>query len=199
MNDQPIRRVIVIGASMGGLDALRILVAGLPPDFATPICIVRHIAPRAPGVLAQILGRAGRLPTFTVESTLPLRAPGIYVGPPDFHLIVDGGMMRVTKGPRENWLRPAIDPLFRSAADSYGQGAIGVVLTGNLDDGTGGLAAIKEQGGIAIAQDPADALFPSMPRSAIQHVPVDHIAPIATLAQLLVALTAVSIQSHRHP
>ena len=112
----PIERVIVIGTSMGGIDALRIVVAGLPPDFANADlhrdCTSR---PHAPGVLHQILGRAGSLPAFKVESALPLRAPGIYVAPPDFHLMVEKGIVRVTKGPRENRFRPAIDPLFRSA------------------------------------------------------------------------------------
>jgi two-component system chemotaxis response regulator CheB len=187
-------QVIVIGASTGGIEALQVLVAGLPADFATPICVVWHISPHAPGVLHQILRRAGNLPAFKVESALPLNAPGIYVAPPDFHLMVDKGMARVTRGPRENRFRPAIDPLFRSAAYSYGPGAIGVVLSGNLDDGTSGLWAIKDQGGIAIAQDPAEAMFPSMPRSAIQNVAVDHIVPIAELPQLLVALTARSIE-----
>ena len=173
---------------------MKVLVAGLPRDFATPICVVQHIAPHAPGILHQILARAGSLPTFKVESELPLHAPAIYVAPPDFHLMVDEGIVRITKGPRENRFRPAIDPLFRSAAYSYGQGAIGVVLTGDLDDGTSGLWAIKERGGIAIAQDPAEAPHPSMPRSAIQHVPVDHVVRIAALAPLLETLTSVSIE-----
>jgi len=107
--------------------------------------------------------------------------------------------VRVTKGPRENRFRPAIDPLFRSAAHSYGPGAIGVVLTGDLDDGTSGLWAIKERGGIAIAQDPAEALYPSMPRSAIQHVAVDHVVPIGALAALLATVTSVPLEGAPAP
>ena len=119
----PSDRVIVIGTSSGGVDALKILAGGLPSDFATPICVVQHIAPSAPGILHQILEGAGRLPAFKVVSGMPLRAPGVYVAPPDFHLMVDKGTVRVTKGPRENRFRPAIDPLFRSAAYSYGPSA----------------------------------------------------------------------------
>jgi two-component system, chemotaxis family, protein-glutamate methylesterase/glutaminase len=190
----PIDRVIVVGTSSGGVDALRQVVGGLPPGFATPLCVVQHIAPHAPGILHQILAKAGTVPTFKVVSEMPLCSPGIYVAPPDFHLMLGKGALRITKGPRENRFRPAIDPLFRSAAYSYGPGAIGVVLTGDLDDGTSGLWAIKEQGGVAIAQDPVEALYPSMPRSAIQHVAVDHVVPIAAVAPLLIALTAVPIE-----
>ena len=190
----PIDRVVVIGTSSGGVDALRVVVGGLPPHFGTPICVVQHIAPHATGILHQILAGAGTLPTSKVVSEMPLRAPGVYVAPPDFHLMLEKGAVRISKGPRENRFRPAIDPLFRSAAYSYGPGAIGVVLTGDLDDGTSGLWAIKERGGVAIAQDPAEALYPSMPRSAIQHVAVDHVVPITAVAPLLVALTAVPIE-----
>jgi two-component system, chemotaxis family, protein-glutamate methylesterase/glutaminase len=188
----PVERVIVVGTSSGGLDALRVLVAGLPADLATPICVVQHIGPSAPGILHKILAAAGRVrvPVSKATSGMPLRGPGIYVAPPDFHLIVEKGMLRTSKGPRENRFRPAIDPLFRSAASSYGPGAIGVVLTGDLDDGTSGLWAIKDRGGVAIAQDPVEAPYPSMPRSAIQHVAVDHVVPVAELAPLLVALTS---------
>jgi two-component system chemotaxis response regulator CheB len=190
----PTNGVIVIGASSGGVDALRILVAGLPADFGTPICIVLHIAPHAPGILHQMLARAGSLPTFKVQSDMPLRAPGIYVAPPDFHLLVEKDKVRIAQGPRENRFRPAIDPLFRSAAYSYGPAAIGIVLTGDLDDGTSGLWAIKEHGGVALVQDPVEAPYPSMPRSAIQHVPVDHVVPIAAVAPLLMTLTTRSIE-----
>jgi two-component system chemotaxis response regulator CheB len=189
-----VERVIVIGTSSGGVDALRVLVSALPREFATPICVVQHIAPSAPGILHQILERAGNLPAFKVVSEVPLRAPGVYVAPPDCHLMVQRGTVRATKGPRENRFRPAIDPLFRSAAYSYGAGTIGVVLTGDLDDGTSGLWVIKEQGGIAIAQEPTEALYPSMPRSAIQHVAVDHVVPIGALGALLTTLTASPIE-----
>jgi two-component system chemotaxis response regulator CheB len=191
----PAERVIVVGTSSGGLDALRVLMAGLPGDFATPICVVQHIGPSAPGILHEILARAGDLSVSKAVSGMPLRGPGMYVAPPDFHLIVEKGLLRTSKGPRENRFRPAIDPLFRSAAYSYGPGAVGVVLTGDLDDGTSGLWAIKDRGGLAIAQDPVEAPYPSMPRSAIQHVAVDHVVPVAALAPLLVTLTSRPIEA----
>src|SRR5688572_14863018 len=116
--------------------------------------------------------------------------PGhVYVAPPDQHLLVEPGHMRVTKGPREHNFRPAIDPLFRSAAQVYGPAAIGVILTGNLDDGTAGLWTIKKLGGVAVVQDPADALFPSMPRHALESIDADHVVPLARIASLLAELT----------
>jgi two-component system chemotaxis response regulator CheB len=149
-----------------------------------------HTSPQSPGVLPDILGRATQLPVTHPRNGERLRDGHIFVAPPDCHLIVEPGVLRVTKGPKENRFRPAIDPLFRSAAQVYGPAAIGVVLTGSLDDGTAGLWAIKRLGGIAVAQDPADALYHSMPESAIRHVEVDHVVPVAALAPLLVRLTA---------
>jgi two-component system chemotaxis response regulator CheB len=116
------------------------------------------------------------------------------VAPPDFHLVVEPGIVRVTKGPRENRFRPAIDPLFRSAGQVYGPAAIGVILTGSLDDGTDWLSAIKRLGGCAIVQDPMEALFPSMPQHAIDHVEVDYILPLAQIAPMLVRLTAAAVE-----
>lgn len=188
-----IRQLIVIGTSAGGIETLRALVAALPADFATPIAIVMHTAPQSPGVLHEILDRSGPLPVVNPSNRERLKGGHIYVAPPDHHLLVEPGHLRVTKGPKENRFRPAIDPLFRSAAQVFGPRAIGVILTGNLDDGTAGLWAIKQLGGVAIVQDPADAMFPSMPHSALQHVSADHVAPLADLAPLFVRLTAAGI------
>jgi len=152
-----------------------------------------HTAPQSPGVLHQILTRAGSLPAVSPRDAERLKPGHIYVAPPDFHLILEPGRVRITKGPRENRFRPAIDPLFRSAAQVFGPAAIGVVLTGNLDDGTAGLWTIKQLGGTAVVQDPVDALYPSMPASAVRHVQVDHVVPIAMLAPLLVTLTAAPV------
>ena len=182
-------RIVVIGASSGGIDALRTFVAALPANFPTPIAIVMHTSPQSPGILDQILTRAGALTAVTASNGERIRPGRIYVAPPDFHLIVEPGTLRLTKGPKENRFRPAIDPLFRSAAQVYGPAATGVVLTGNLDDGTAGLWAIKQLGGISIVQDPSDAQFPDMPRSALNHVAPDYVVPIAGLAPLLVALS----------
>lgn len=184
------QHLVVIGASAGGVEALRALLGGLPADFGAPICVVLHTSPQAPGVLDEILKRAGPLPAVNARSGQRLEAGHVYVASPDYHLLVEPGTLRVTKGPRESRFRPAIDPLFRSAAQVYGPRAIGVVLTGNLDDGTAGLWTIKQLGGVTIVQDPLDAMFPGMPANAIQHVNVDHVVPLARMASLLVRLTS---------
>ena len=183
------RRVIVIGTSAGGIEALRTIAAGLSSSVHAPILVVSHLSPHAPSVLDQVIARAGPLPAVTARDGLRLEAAHIYVAPPDCHLLVEPGVARVTKGPKENRFRPAIDPLFRSAAQVYGPGAIGVVLTGSLDDGTAGLWALKRLGGTVIVQDPAEALFPGMPSSALAHVEVDHVAGLSGIAALLHELT----------
>jgi two-component system, chemotaxis family, protein-glutamate methylesterase/glutaminase len=182
-------RLVVIGASSGGIDALRSLVGGLPPDFPAPICVVVHTSPDGPRVLSDILQRAGHLPAEIAHSGARLNLGRIYVAPADCHLLVEPGTLRVSRGPKENRFRPAIDPLFRSAAQVYGPGAIGVILTGNLDDGVAGLWTIKRLGGVAIAQDPEEAAFPSMPRNAVERVDVDHVVQLSQIPPLLVTLT----------
>src|ERR1041385_8580413 len=137
------QRLVAIGASAGGIEALRELVAALPVDLSAPIVIVMHVSPQSPGLLDDILSRCGPLPAVTPHNGERLRAGRIYVAPPDFHLLLEPGHVRLTKGPKENRFRPAIDPLFRSAAQVYGPAAIGVVLTCNLDDRAAGLGANK--------------------------------------------------------
>jgi two-component system, chemotaxis family, protein-glutamate methylesterase/glutaminase len=181
----PNNRLVVIGASAGGIEALRELVRGLPATFPAPLCVVLHLAPDSPGLVPQILGRAGPLRAVHPSDRQRLEAGTIYVAPPDHHLLVEPGRLRVTKGPRENRFRPAIDPLFRSAAQVYGPAAIGVVLTGNLDDGTAGLWTLKQMGGTAVVQDVKDAMFPSMPASAAHHVDVDYSVPLGQMPGLL--------------
>ena len=189
------KHIVVIGASAGGIEALRTLVAALPENFPAPVCIVLHTGPQTPGLLDAILTRAGALPASHARNRERLKPGHIYVAPPDCHLLIEPGVARVTKGPRENRFRPAIDPLFRSAAQVYGPGAIGVILTGSLDDGTAGLWTVKQLGGTAIVQHPEEALFPSMPLSAIEHVKVDYVLPLAEIAPLLVKLTAASVEA----
>ncbi|HWQ33354.1 MAG TPA: chemotaxis protein CheB [Blastocatellia bacterium] len=181
----PHRDIIVIGTSMGGIEALKTLVSGLPPDLPASILIVLHVSPESPGILPGILNRAGRLPASNATDREPVVPGRIYVAPPDRHLLVERDLVRVTYGPKENRFRPAIDPLFRSAARAYGPRVIGVILTGLLDDGTAGLWAIKQRGGTAVVQDPLDALAPSMPRSALSHVKVDYCLPLREIASLL--------------
>jgi two-component system chemotaxis response regulator CheB len=184
------RRIVVIGTSAGGIEALREIVAGLPREFPAPIVIVMHTSPHSPGILPTILTRAGALPAHSPSGLERLHDGRIYVAPPDLHMLVEPGHVRVAKGPKENRFRPAIDPLFRSAAQVYGPNAIGVILTGNLDDGAAGLWAIKQLGGVAIVQDPAEALFSSMPASALQSVKTDHVVRLAEIPRLLVRLTS---------
>lgn len=181
-------RFIAIGASAGGIEALKTIAAGLPEGLPAAIAVVNHLAPNSPGYLPEILSMAGPLPATNAIDREPLLPGRIYVAPPDHHLLVKPYHIVLSRGPKENRTRPAIDPLFRSAAVSFGNRAIGVVLTGSLDDGTAGLAAIKGCSGITVVQDPADAATRSMPESALRHVVVDHVAPIAEMAPLLARL-----------
>ena len=183
MSDQ---RIVVIGASAGGVDALTQIVRTLPADFPAPIFVVLHIPPDSPSLLAPILHREGSLPAKDAEDGEAYSNGTIYVAPPDKHLLIArNGTVRTSRGPRENRHRPAVDVLFRSAAAAAGPNAIGVILTGALDDGTAGLLAIKKENGIAIVQDPQDALYPAMPSSAIEHVRADYILPLADIPRQL--------------
>jgi two-component system chemotaxis response regulator CheB len=181
---------VVIGASAGGIEALNELVRGLPADFGAPILLVLHIPADSPSLLARILGRARTVKTTTAEDGQRAENGTLYVAPPDRHLIVEAdGTLRTPRGPRENRHRPSVDPLFRSAALAYGPHAIGVILSGALDDGTAGLLAIQRRGGITIVQDPDDAAYPGMPKSAIANVEVDHVLPMRDIAnQLAISL-----------
>jgi two-component system, chemotaxis family, protein-glutamate methylesterase/glutaminase len=181
-------KLVVIGTSAGGTEVLRQIFHDLPSDFPAPICIVRHVSPTSPSVLHEILSRSGPLQAVRPEDNERLQAGRVYVAPPDRHLVIEPGRVRVTRGPKENRFRPAIDPLFRSAAQVYGPGVVGVILSGNLDDGTAGLWAIKQLGGTAIVQEPAEAQFSSMPDSARRHVDVDHVVPAAGIGPLLVKI-----------
>jgi two-component system chemotaxis response regulator CheB len=188
------RRIVVIGASAGGIDVLRTLIANTPDTIPAAICVVLHTSPESPGLLPQILGRTARLRVATAFDRQRLEAGRVYLAPPDRHLLVEPGRLRVTKGPREHSFRPAIDPLFRSAAQVYGPAAIGVILTGNLDDGVAGLWTIKKLGGTAIVQDPAEALHPSMPSHAVNHVAVDYVVPASEIPSLLASVTTGDTQ-----
>jgi two-component system chemotaxis response regulator CheB len=180
--------LIVVGASAGGVEALRRLVASLPGSLPAAMLVVLHVPSNAHSVLPSILQRAGRLPVRHASSGEPIEPGVVYVAPPDFHLLVEGSRIDLVRGPSENGHRPAIDPLFRSAAASYGSRVIGVVLSGVLDDGTAGLLAITQAGGLTIVQDPDDALYSAMPRSAIENVPVDVVAPIDEIGDALARL-----------
>jgi two-component system chemotaxis response regulator CheB len=180
--------IVVIGASAGGVEAISIVVSALPPDLRAAVLVVLHLA-RGRSMLPDILSRAGHLPAVHPEDGDPIEYGKVYVARPDHHLIVEPGRMRIVHGPTENGSRPAVDPLFRSAARVYGPRVVGVVLTGALDDGTAGLAAVKEAGGIAIVQEPDEAFASSMPRSARALVAVDHVARVRDIGPLILQLT----------
>jgi two-component system chemotaxis response regulator CheB len=183
------RDIIVIGASSGGLQAFLDLLAPLPIGLPAAIFVVIHTAPEGSGgLLPEILERHGDWKASYGEDLAPITYGRIVVAPPDRHLVVKRAGVRVTRGPRENRFRPAVDPLFRTAARAFGPRVIGIVLSGGLDDGTHGLELIKRHGGIAIAQDPQHAVIPSMPLSAIQNVEVDYILDPAAIGARLPAL-----------
>lgn len=179
---------IVIGASAGGLEPLREVVSRLPADFPVPVFVVMHVPAYQPSYLPEILSWTGPLPALHPEDNRSTEPGFIYVAPPDHHLLIDDRFMAVKRGPKENGFRPSIDALFRSAAYSYGPGAIGVVLSGALNDGTSGLWSIKRLGGIAIVQEPNQAAYPSMPRSALEYIEADYKVPSAEIGSLLIQL-----------
>lgn len=183
------RDIIVIGASAGGYEALKILVSKLPADLPASIFVVWHMSPEIrESVLPFVLQKSGYLRAKQAVDGEPIEQGVIYVAPPDFHLLIEPDRVRVTKGPKENRFRPAVDPLFRSAAYNFGTRVIGVILSGALDDGTAGLWTIKFRGGTAIVQDPLDAEFPSMPKSAMREVKVDYCAPVAKIGGIITKL-----------
>jgi two-component system chemotaxis response regulator CheB len=185
-----VHRIITIGASAGGVEALRSLIAGLPADLPASIFIVMHIGADSPGLLPEILSRASALAITHAQDGEAFVAGHIYVAPPDHHLLIEpSGRIRLSRGPKENRFRPAIDPMFRSAAHAFGPNVVGVVLTGALDDGTAGLWAVKRHGGVAVVQDPEDATVSSMPLSALRYVEVEHCLPAAEIGPLLARLS----------
>lgn len=185
----PERDIVVVGASSGGIRALQSLVGNLPRDFPAAILVVLHMSRQSTGLLPQILANAGALPASNARHNEDIRAGHIYVAPPDMHLLV-GPERRIClgHGPKENRFRPAVDPLFRSAALNEGRKVIGIVLSGGLDDGTAGLCAIQQAGGLTVVQDPSDAEASSMPRSALQHVAADYCMSAEKIGEMLAVL-----------
>ena len=191
--------IIVIGGSVGGIEASKDIIRDLPADLPAAVFVVIHVSPKSEGVLARILGRAGKLAAATAQNGERIRSGRIYVAPPDYHVLVKEEYVELSRGPKENNHRPAINPLFRSAALAYGPRVIGLVLSGSLDDGSAGLVAIKKGGGTAIVQDPEDAPFPDMPRNALAATDVDYCLPKSEIAAVLARLAHVSEDEKEAP
>jgi two-component system chemotaxis response regulator CheB len=193
----PKQDIMVIGTSAGGVEALRIVAAGLPANLPASVFVVLHIGTGINGqsYLPEILTKAGPLPAVRPRDGETIQHGKIYVAPPDCHLLVTPEHVRLSHGPKENRTRPAINPLFRSAAAAYGERVTGVILTGLLDDGVAGLAEIKRQGGIAVAEDPATALYPSMPYNATLKVEMDFVVPLPEIAKVVSTLAVTERSS----
>jgi two-component system chemotaxis response regulator CheB len=184
---RPNNKIIVIGTSTGGLNALKEIFSGLPPDLPAPVFVVLHIG-RSESILPRVLGPHSLLPVVHAIDGAAIESGKIFVAPPDHHLVLEADRMRLSRSARENHARPAIDPLFRSAAVAHRRRVIGVVLTGNLDDGTVGLQAVKAYGGTAIVQDPDEAEAASMPLSASRYVDTDYCLALDDIAPTLARL-----------
>src|SRR5215469_14573371 len=183
-----LKKVVVMGGSQGAIETLLPIMSSLPADLPTALFVVVHLPIEADSYLPKILERAGHLKVQSAKDGEPIRSGHVYVAPPDYHLTVEGRTVQVHKGPRENRHRPAIDPLFRTAARAFGPGAIAVILSGYLDDGSAGSFAVRQRGGIAIVQDPADAQASEMPRRALEYGGADYRLPSKAIAPKLIEL-----------
>jgi two-component system, chemotaxis family, protein-glutamate methylesterase/glutaminase len=183
------QNIVTIGASSGGVEALMKLVKSLPSELPAAVFVVIHVPEGFPSAQPSILNRAGPLTAVHPKDGDQVESGQIYVAPPEFHMLLERGHVRIVRGPKENRHRPAVDPLFRTAARAYGSRVVGVILTGALDDGTAGLLAVKRRGGVAVVQDPDEAPFSGMPKSALEYVDVDYCLPLEKIASLLVRLS----------
>jgi two-component system chemotaxis response regulator CheB len=190
------RNIVVVGASAGGVETLPKLFAELDPSIEAAFFVVLHVQADARSYMPQLLSRAGRLPAEHVEDNQRIENGRILIAPPDYHILIEDSRVRLSHGPKENRHRPAIDPLFRTAAEEYDSRVIGVILTGTLDDGTMGLKAVKDAGGITIVQDPNDALYPDMPRNALQIVGPDFALPMEEIRSLLPRLIGEPVKEN---
>ena len=193
MHDEAERghHLVVVGASAGGVEALRLLVAGLPEDFPAAVLVVLHLPTLGTSVLPEILDRSGKLSAKQAEDREQIEGGRIYVAPTGHHLKVYGNRLYLDPGPKVNGHRPAVDPLFQTAAHAHGEGVVGVVLSGVLDDGTLGLGAVKRHGGMTVVQDPKDALYPGMPEAALEHVDADLVLAATDIGPALAASACI--------
>ncbi len=177
--------IVVVGTSAGGIEAISKLFAQLDPALPASYFVVLHMSPRSPGLVPDLLRRSTRLEVRTAENGEVFRPGVVYFPPPDYHLKFSANLIALSKGPRENFSRPSIDVLFRSAAVQFGSRVIGVVLTGQLRDGTSGMRAVLRCGGLGVVQDPADASYPDMPRSVLDSIEINHVVPIERMREVL--------------
>ncbi|KAA3436879.1 chemotaxis protein CheB [Rufibacter hautae] len=192
----PHHDIIVIGTSAGGMAVLCELLQQLPPDLPASIFIVQHLARDSnSGVLVERLNKISKLTCLVGQHEQTIEQGKVYFVPQDNHMLLQKGRILITKGPRENLFRPAIDPLFRSAAAAYGPRVIGIVLTGMLQDGTVGMEMIKRSGGITLVQKPEDAEYPDMPQSVLTEIEVDYVVPVSEMGELLQELVFVPASS----
>lgn len=181
--------IIVVGASLGGLKTLQLLLSELSKWFHVPMVIAQHRNKDSDSGLCEFLGRYCELPITEPDDKEPILKGHVYLAPRDYHLLIERGRFALSTEPPVSFARPSIDLMFESAADEYGQGVIGVILTGANSDGARGLATIKSRGGFTVVEDPAEAEFPDMPRAAINATSVDRVAPLKEIATLLEQLT----------
>jgi len=185
-------QIVTVGASLGGFEALKVLLGGLPHDFPLPVAVVQHRSHEDSQAFALLLARHIQLPVIEVEDKEEMREGHIYLGPPNYHLLVERGYFALSADEPVMHARPAIDVLFQSAADAFGEGAVGVLLTGMSRDGSAGLNKIKARGGVAVVQDPKTAEGDKMPKAAISSVLVDRVLRLEHIAPFLVELCVTS-------
>ncbi len=190
------RDIIVIGASAGGFEAVQRLAAGFPADLRAAIFVTVHLVERGEGILPGLLNQVGALYAADAEDGEAIKPGRIYVAPPDYHLTFDGSRIQLSHGPRENMQRPCVNVMFRSAAATFGERVVGVLLTGLLDDGAAGLWEIQQRHGVTIVQDPEEATFRSMPDSAIRGL---HVQYIVRLAEMVPLLTRFAMADEHRP
>lgn len=193
------RDIIVIGASAGGIEALSRLFENLPKNTPASIFVVQHITPHGPDALPMILSNTTEMDVKNAEDGEKFERGVIYLAPPDNHLMIANGKLSVARGPKENLHRPSVDALFRSAAYAHGGRVISVILTGNMDDGSSGVWAVKACGGVCVAQDPGDAMYPDMPLNAIRYGNIDYVEPLNQIAPLLLRLLEGDAPEARNP
>lgn len=184
-------KLVVVGTSAGGLNALKTLLSALPDDFPCPIAVVQHLSPDHSSQLVDILRRQMRLSVAAAQNQQRMQSGHVYIAPPDYHLLVSNfGTLRLTQSPKIHFSRPAIDVLFESAAKNYGAEVIAILLTGSNTDGSQGMQAIHKAGGITIVQSPSSAESPRMPQSAIDTTKIDWVLPLDDIASRLAQLIA---------